>query len=88
MESSIRQRFVFGLLVWLLGSLTVYTILDILSLVGYFVSSLVGLIVMTEFVAPLYTKPKWYSRLRWMIMLGMVAFGWVFVSRVMKTFPT
>lgn len=57
--------------------------LDSLSLELFFVLSLLGFLIVTELTAPVRVTPTWRRRLRWFVALGLAAFGYVVVRRVL-----
>lgn len=87
MVSPRRQRFVHGQAAWMLASLVVLAALRSLSLDLYFIVSLVGFLVLVELTAPFNVTPAWRSRLRWLILAGLVVFGGIVVRRVLEILP-
>lgn len=82
-----RQRFLHGTVAWLLAAVLVLALLDALSAELFFLVSLVGLLVVTELTAPFNVTPAWRRRLRWLILLGLVVFGYVVVRRILDILP-
>ncbi|MFB6161786.1 MAG: hypothetical protein ABEJ61_11535 [Haloferacaceae archaeon] len=82
-----RQRFVHGQLAWMLAAVLVLALLDALTYELFFVVSLIGLLVVTELTAPFAVTPRWRARLKWLIALGLVVFGYVVVRRVLAILP-
>lgn len=87
MPTQRRQRFVHGLLAWLLASALVLSLLDSISYELFFVVSLIGLLIVTELTAPFNVTPQWRRRLRWPILLGIVGFGVIVVRRILEILP-
>jgi hypothetical protein len=87
MAMSRRQRFFLAQAVWMLGILVVLAVLSSLSLDLFFVLSLVGFLVMVELTAPFNVTPLWRSRLKWVIMLGLVTFGYIVIRRILDVLP-
>lgn len=82
-----RRRFVHGNLAWMLSALVVLATLDALTYELYFVVSLIGFLVVTELTAPFSITPRWRARLKWLIGIGLVVFGYVVVRRILAILP-
>lgn len=82
-----RQRFVYGHLAWVLGSLLVLVLLDALTLELFFVVSLVGFLVTVELVAPRAVSPRWRRRLWVVVAVGLAGFAYVVVKRILEILP-
>jgi len=87
MATSRRQRFVHGQTAWMLTALVVLAALNTLSLELYFVVSLIGFLVLVELTAPFDVTPRWRSRLKWLIFLGLVVFGAIVLRRILELLP-
>lgn len=83
-----RQRFVHGQAAWMLATIIVLSALGSLSLELFFVVSLIGLLVVIELTAPFDVTPRWRARLRWVILAGLVGFGYVVVRRILEILPS
>lgn len=77
-----RSRFITAQLAVMLASVLVLVVLDAFSLELFFVLSLIGLLVTTELTAPFTTTPAWRRRLRWVILLGLLGFGYIVARRI------
>lgn len=82
-----RLRFVHGVVAWMLGSLLALVVLSSLSAELFFVLSLVGFLVVVELTAPFDLTPAWRRRLRWVVLAGLLVFGYVVVRRVLAILP-
>lgn len=82
-----RQRFVYGQTAWMLGTIIALAVLGTLSLELFFVLSLIGLLVVVELTAPFAVTPRWRTRLRWIILIGLVGFGVIVVRRILEILP-
>lgn len=82
-----RQRFVHGTVAWMLAAVLVLALLGSLSAELFFVVSLIGFLVVTELTAPINLTPRWRRRLRWVIAVGLVVFGYVVVRRILEILP-
>lgn len=84
---STRQRFVHAQLAWMLGTVVALSVLGALSLEIFFIVSLAGILVLIELTAPVNVSPRWRTRLRWLILLGMVVFGVFMARRILELLP-
>ncbi|MDT3435582.1 hypothetical protein [Haloarcula sp. 1CSR25-25] len=82
-----RQQFVVGNMAWLLGSLLVLSLLGSLSPELFFVVSLIGFLVVVELTAPFAVTPTWRRRLKWVIGIALVVFGYIVVRRILEILP-
>ena len=82
-----RVRFVNATVAWLLGSVLVLTLLESLTLELFFVVSLIGFLVVTELTAPFNLTPRWRSRLKWLILVGLAVFAYIVVRRILAILP-
>lgn len=82
-----RQRFVHAHLAWMLASALVLSLLDSLTYELFFVVSLIGLLIVVELTAPFRVTPAWRRRLRWIILLGLLGFGYILVRRIIEILP-
>jgi hypothetical protein len=87
MSTGHRARFVHAQLAWMLGAVLVLVLLDALSLELVFVVSLIGFLVVVELTAPFSVTPRWRSRLKWLIALGLAVFGYIVVRRILEILP-
>lgn len=83
-----RQQFVTGQLAWMVGAILLLAVLGSLSLELFFVVSLIGFLVVVELTAPVAITPTWRSRLKWLILVGLVVFGYVVVRRILAILPS
>lgn len=82
-----RLRFVHGVVAWLLATVLVLALLESLEPELLFVVSLIGFLVVVELTAPFNVTPRWRSRLKWLIALGLAVFGYVVVQRILEILP-
>lgn len=82
-----RQRYVHATVAWLGASALVLSLLGALEYELFFVCSLIGVLVVTELTAAVTVTPTWRRRLRWLIALGLVAFAYVVVRRILAILP-
>jgi hypothetical protein len=62
-------------------------LLDSLSYELYFVTSLIGLLIIVELTAPIAVTPRWRARLKWIIVLGMGIFSYIVIQRILAILP-
>lgn len=82
-----RERFIYGHLAWLLSTVLVLVLLESLTLELFFVIGLIGFLVITELTAPFNLTPDWRSRLKWIIGVGLVVFGYIVIRRILAILP-
>lgn len=87
MATARRQRFVRANVAWLLGSTLVLVVLDALSIELFFVIGLIGFLIVTELTAPFNVTPTWRTRLKWLIGLGLLVFGYIVIRRILAILP-
>lgn len=82
-----RRRFIHGQTAWMLLSVIALALLDTLTLEFFFVLSLIGFLIVTELTAPFNMTPEWRGRLKWIIGLGLIVFGYIVVRRILEIIP-
>lgn len=87
MVTSRRARFIRAQLAWMLGAALILILLNSLEYELLFVVSLIGFLVVTELTAPFAVTPRWRQRLRWVIGLGLVVFGYIVIRRILAILP-
>ena len=88
MATQRRQRFIHGQTAWMLGTILALSLLNSLSMELFFVVSLIGFLVMVELTAPFNVTPRWRSRLKWLILLGLIGFAYIVVKRILAILPS
>lgn len=83
-----RRRFIHGQTAWMLLSVLALALLDTLTLELFFVLSLIGFLIVTELTAPFNVTPQWRTRLKWIIALGLLLFGYIVVRRILEILPS
>jgi len=71
----------------MLGTILALATLQSLSLELFFVVSLIGFLVITELTAPLNIQPRWRHRLKWIILVGLLVFGYIVIRRILAILP-
>jgi hypothetical protein len=87
MATARRLRFVHGVVAWQLAAVLALALLGAVELELFFVVSLIGFLVVTELTAPFNVTPRWRSRLKWLIALGLAVFGYVVLRRILRILP-
>jgi hypothetical protein len=82
-----RMQFVHGVVAWQLATVVALALLGAMELELLFVVSLIGFLVVTELTAPFNVTPRWRSRLKWLIALGLAVFGYVVLRRILEILP-
>lgn len=82
-----RIRFVHAQSAWMLAALLALVLLEALSLELFFVVSLIGFLVVTQLTAPFNVTPRWRARLKWVILVGLLVFGYIVVRRILEILP-
>jgi hypothetical protein len=82
-----RQRFIHAQLAWMLAAALALVLLNSLSYELFFVVSLIGFLVVVELTAPFAVTPRWRSRLKWLIGLGLLVFGYIVIQRILEILP-
>lgn len=72
---------------WFLTALVLLALLDALTLELFFVLAFLGFLVIIELTAPFAVAPEWRRRLRLLILVGLVGFGYVVVTQVLAGIP-
>jgi hypothetical protein len=71
----------------MLAAALALALLDSLSYELFFVVSLIGFLVVVELTAPFEVTPRWRSRLKWLIGIGLLVFGYIVVRRILEILP-
>ena len=87
MTASRRLQFIHAQVAWLLAALLALTLLEALSLEVFFVVSLIGILVVVQLTAPFKVTPRWRARLKWLILVGLLIFGYIVVKRILEILP-
>jgi len=87
MPTQRQQRFITATLAWCLGATLILVLLDSVTFELVFVVSLIGFLIVTELTAPFNVRPRWRRRLTWLILLGLLVFGYIVVKRILAILP-
>jgi hypothetical protein len=71
----------------MLAVLLVLAVLGALSYDLFFVLSLIGFLVVIELTAPFNVTPRWRSRLKWLVVLGLLGFAYIVIRRILAILP-
>lgn len=82
-----RVRFVRGQITWMVATILGLTLLGALSYELFFLLSFLGFLVVTGLTAPFNVTPAWRGRLRWLILAGLLVFGYIVVRRILEILP-
>jgi len=67
---------------WMAVSLVTLEILDLFSSDRYFIISYVGLLSIMHVYAPVDSRPRWWTVLRWVSVLGFLIFMLIIYQRI------
>jgi len=87
MATTSRQRFIHAQTAWMLGVVIVLTAIGSLSVELFFVLSLIGFLIVVELTAPISVTPSWRRRLWWLILAGLLGFGYIVTRRILDLLP-
>ncbi|MFP9193530.1 hypothetical protein ACLI4Q_18070 [Natrialbaceae archaeon A-CW1-1] len=87
MATQRRIRFIYYQLTWMIATILILSTLSSFSYETFFVLSLIGLLITTELTAPANVTPKWRTRLRWIILVGLIWFGYFVIRRTLDILP-
>ncbi|WP_049972846.1 hypothetical protein [Haladaptatus cibarius] len=76
-----RRQFVYGQCGLMLVAAALLSILGVLTVETFFIVSFVGFLMLLELTSPAYVRPQWQSRLRWILLLGLLMFCYLVVAR-------
>lgn len=82
-----RFRFIYELTLWLSVALFGLTLLNSVTLELVFVISFIGFLVTVELTAPFTVTPQWRRRLKWIIVLALIAFAAIVIRRILVILP-
>lgn len=79
-----RQRVVYGQTIWMLIATIILSVLDVLSLRTFFVTSFIGLVTIVEATAPIYLRLPWRNRLRIVTFVALCSFCFLVLLTVLN----
>lgn len=87
MATQRRMQFVRGQIAWMVATVLGLALLGSLSYELFFVLSLLGLLIVTELTMPVNMTPAWRSRLKWLILAGLIGFAVIVIRRILAILP-
>jgi apolipoprotein N-acyltransferase len=72
----------------MLGIVLVSVLLDSLSIESFYMASFVGFLVLVELTNPFNISLRWRSRLRWIILFGLIGMGYIWIRRLLEIIPS
>jgi hypothetical protein len=87
MSAARQYNFVSAVLAWTLASLFILVATGWLTYELFFVISLIGVLIVVEFTSPVYVRPQWRKRVRWIILVGIAGFLVVLARRTVAVLP-
>ena len=71
----------------MLATVLALSLLESLTPELFFVVSLIGFLVVVELTAPFTVTPRWRARLKWLVLVGLLAFGYIVIRRILEILP-
>jgi hypothetical protein len=81
------QILVTGQVVWMIIILLVLDELDALTVENAYVLSYLGLVIITQLLAPVRSTPRWWRAIKWLVRLGFLGLCF-FVGREIMAVTT
>lgn len=82
-----KLRFVSAQSAWLMFNVLLLSLVGSITLELFFISSFIGFLAITTLTAPFSVTPPWRARLRWLIALGLLGFGYIAIRRILSLLP-
>lgn len=82
-----QLRFALAQAIWMLCLVLALSLLDTLRIETFVILSFVGLLVIVELTAPLTVVPRWRVRVRWVVLLGLLAVAYIMMRGILRTIP-
>ena len=82
-----RTQFIRAQTAAMVGAVLLLAVLDALTLELFFIVSLVSFLALLELTAPFTVEPYWRARLKWLVVLGLLGFGYLMIDRVLEFIP-
>jgi hypothetical protein len=83
-----QQRFVYGQVAWMVGSIFLLVALDALSSITFFFSSFIGFLILIEMTRIIHVTPQWRTRIRWITALGFIVVILITVYKIVSLLPS
>ncbi|UPV76645.1 hypothetical protein M0R89_19120 (plasmid) [Halorussus limi] len=81
------QQFVYGQIVAMLVIVVSLSLLRLLSLELFFITSFISLLLLVELTSPFNVAPWWRRRLKWFVILGVLGSIYVIGKRILEILP-
>jgi choline-glycine betaine transporter len=82
-----QLRFVLAQAAWMLCTTLLLVLFEALMIETFVMLSFVGLLIVTELTAPLTVVPPWRTRVRWVILIGLLAVLYVMIQGILQVVP-
>jgi dolichyl-phosphate-mannose--protein O-mannosyl transferase len=82
-----RERFVRGQVAWMVCAILALGLAGSLTLERFFAASLIGLVALVALIAPINVSPPWRTRLRWVLVAGLLAFTGLVIRHILGILP-
>ena len=81
MTTQRRLRFLHGVTAWMLGTVMLLAAVDALTYEFFFVTSLIGFLIVAQLTAPVLVSPAWRQRLKLPMFIGLIVFAAIISAR-------
>jgi len=88
MTTERTQRFVNAQIALMLGTILCLAVIDTLTLELFAVVSIIGFVLLVVATAPVNVTPRWRSRLKWPVLLGILLFVYLVIREVLSVTQT
>jgi dolichyl-phosphate-mannose--protein O-mannosyl transferase len=82
-----RRWFVHAHLAWMITAALVLSLLNSLTYELFFVTSLIGFLIVIQLTAPFRITPPWRRRIRWITMIGLLSLVLILIQRMITILP-
>lgn len=82
-----RERFIYTHLAWMMATVLMLALLEVLSYVAFFLISMIGFLVLIERTAPVRITPTWRRRLRLVVVLSLLGVAYLVGRQVIALVP-
>jgi len=71
----------------MVGTVLILSQFEVLSLELFFILSLIGFAAIVDLTAPFSVMPVWRKRLKRIIGVGLIIFGYIVIRRILAILP-
>lgn len=77
-----RTELIMGQALVMLGTIVALTLFGEFTITWFIIGSFIGLLVIVEYTASTAIQLRWRLRLRWVLLVGVVAFGAIVLEQL------